>query len=85
MQALVNYYRKYESVTPNFTATIRIGHPGSAARDVQGAIDDGLRERSTRWHSSPRVRQWHELTVASDGEGTAFYVARLTYAPDTPR
>src|SRR5262249_29895451 len=25
MQALVNYYRKYESQTPNFTATVRLG------------------------------------------------------------
>src|SRR5262249_38205847 len=39
MQALVNYYRKYERVTPDFTATVRL--------DAQELVRDTFKGRTT--------------------------------------
>ena len=83
MQALVSYYRKYESETPNFTASIKLG------------TQDLLRETFKGRSSTPMIKDIPmaqlacmpaststELTVRREGQGTAFYAARLTYAPD---
>jgi len=84
MQALVNYYRKYESVVPNFTATIRLGTQDLVRETFRGrtttavAKDVPLAQLAQRTPSGAET----ELTVHREGEGTAFYGARLTYAPD---
>jgi alpha-2-macroglobulin len=81
MQALVAYYRKYESVTPNFTATIKLG--------TQDLLRETFKGRSTVAATKEvpmaqlaRTPPAGDLTVTRDGEGTAFYTMRLTYAPD---
>src|SRR5262249_33829565 len=81
MQALVNYYRKYESVVPNFTATIKLG-----ARDLLKETFKG-RTTTSAVKDVPMAQlsvdaAAKEISVHRDGEGTAFYSARLTYAPD---
>jgi uncharacterized protein YfaS (alpha-2-macroglobulin family) len=81
MQALVNYYRKYESVVPNFTATIKLG-----ARDLVRETFKG-RTTTSVVKEVPMAQLAHDaaatdITVHREGEGTAFYSARLTYAPD---
>lgn len=81
MQALVNYYRKYESEVPNFTATIRLGARDLVRETFKGrtttsAVKDVPMAQLT---ADPPVR---EITVHKEGEGTAFYSSRLTYAPD---
>jgi len=53
MQALVNYYRKYESVTPNFTAT-----SASAPR-----ICCARRSRGDRRPPSRKMYRWHKLAA----------------------
>jgi hypothetical protein len=85
MQALVNYYRKYESRVPDFTATIRLG--------TQELVKETFKGRSTsavvRDVPMPRLRSAGvaggsaDLTFRRDGEGTLFYAARMTYARDT--
>ena len=88
MHALVDYYRKYESVTPNFTATIKLG--------AQDLVRETFKGRSTTSTTKDvpmaqlsKSAPAGDLTVAREGDGTAFYMTRLTYAPDsatlTPR
>ena len=87
MQALVNYHRKYESRTPNFTATIRLG--------TETLVREAFRGRSTE----PVVREVplarlqalapaaasdaaRQILVRREGEGNLYYTTRLTYARD---
>jgi alpha-2-macroglobulin len=81
MEALVSYYRTYEKVTPNFTATIKLG-----ARDLLRETFKG-RTTTSAVKEMPMAQLVQEsaakeITVHREGEGTAFYSARLTYAPD---
>jgi uncharacterized protein YfaS (alpha-2-macroglobulin family) len=83
MQALVNYYRKYESETPNFTASIKLGTQDLLRETFKG------RSTTTTARDVPMAQLARmpastttELTVRREGQGTAFYSARLTYAPD---
>jgi len=83
MQALVNYYRKYESQVPNFTATIKLGTENLLRETLKGrstipATKDVPMAQFGRTATSGNS----DLTIHREGEGTAFYVARLTYAPD---
>src|SRR5262249_5672159 len=75
------YYKKYESVTPNFTATIKLG--------AQELVKETFKGRSTQavmkdvpMAQVARAASANEIAVSREGEGTAFYVTRLTYAPD---
>jgi alpha-2-macroglobulin len=82
MQALVNYYRKYETVTPNFTAAVRLGTEDLVratfkGRSAEAATKDVPMATLARVAAAAR-----DLTLTRDGEGTLFYAARLTYAPE---
>src|SRR5439155_23464743 len=84
MQALVSYYRKYESDVPNFTAVIRLGTEDLVrqtfkGRSTQATIKDVPMAQLATATPAGAAR---DLTVRREGEGTLFYVARLTYAPD---
>src|SRR5207249_5349201 len=82
MHALVDYYRKYESVTPNFTATIKLGTQDLLRETFKGRSTDAAIKDVPMAQLAQRASAATDLTVRRDGEGTAFYVARLTYAPD---
>lgn len=73
MEALVDYYRKYESVAPDFTALVNAGSQ-TLAKDV-------FRGRSTeaKSHDMPPVSG--EVTFERQGVGTLFYLMRLRYVP----
>jgi uncharacterized protein YfaS (alpha-2-macroglobulin family) len=82
MQGLVNYYRKYETATPNFTAAVKLGtedlvRATFAGRSTDATIKDVPMTTLTRTDVATR-----DLTMRRDGEGTLFYAARLTYAPE---
>src|SRR5436309_8624110 len=85
MQALVNYYRKYESQVPNFTASVKLGteelvRQTFKGRSTQASVKDvPMAQLAAAVTPAGGAR---DLTVRRDGEGTLFYVARLTYAPD---
>ncbi|MGE3178543.1 MAG: alpha-2-macroglobulin, partial [Vicinamibacterales bacterium] len=80
MKALVDYYRQYERVTPDFTATVSLG------------TDELLREAFAGRSTESVVREFpiarlaqeasRDIVVRREGTGTAFYGVRLTYAPD---
>jgi uncharacterized protein YfaS (alpha-2-macroglobulin family) len=86
MEALVAYYRKYESEIPDFTGVVTMG-PNELAREKFAgrsatAIvrDIPMKELSTK--SAPGVQ--NDLTFNRQGTGTLFYTARLKYAVDAP-
>jgi uncharacterized protein YfaS (alpha-2-macroglobulin family) len=84
LESLVNYYRKFESVTPNFTATATLGPNQVATAQFAG--------RSTTAHSAdvPMAKvlstgtagSEQPLTFTRTGTGTLFYSARFRYAVD---
>ena len=81
MQALVNYYRKYETAVPNFTAAVKLGTEEIVRATFKGRSADAITRdmpMATLARSSSPTR---DLTLKRDGEGTLFYVTRLTYAP----
>jgi hypothetical protein len=84
LQALVNYYRKYESVAPDFRAVVRLGVEELARAEFKG------RSTQSAVKSIPlaevlaqgSVNQAKPLTFERQGAGTLFYTARLRYAAD---
>lgn len=84
MQALVDYYRKYESQVPNFTAMVKLGtedlvRQSFKGRSTQATVKDVPMAQLAATSAAGSTR---DLTVTRDGDGTLFYAARLTYAPD---
>ncbi len=82
MQALVSYYRKYESQVPNFIASVRLGSDDLVRATFKGrSADATLRDvpmaTLAKGGAAPR-----DLTVHREGDGTLFYATRLTYVPD---
>jgi uncharacterized protein YfaS (alpha-2-macroglobulin family) len=80
MESLVDYYRKYESETPDFTAVIKLGSESIA--------NDAFHGRSTtaKSHDVPMTQlltHTAETPVTFDrqGTGTLFYLMRLRYTP----
>lgn len=80
MKALVDYYRKYESVVPDFTATIALGAKALLREAFKGRTTTSAVKDIPIAQLPPEASS--ELVVRRDGAGTAFYSARLTYAPD---
>jgi uncharacterized protein YfaS (alpha-2-macroglobulin family) len=81
MQALVNYYRKYETVIPNFTATMQLGARELVRETFKGRTTTSV-VKDVPMAQLARDPMARAITVRREGEGTAFYSARLTYAPD---
>ncbi|RPI53772.1 MAG: hypothetical protein EHM55_12820 [Acidobacteria bacterium] len=82
MEALVAYYRKYESDVPDFRAIVKL-----ASDDlVRGRFEGRSTEAVTREvpmaalaaKAAPGAKR--ELTFTREGTGTLFYSARLRYA-----
>jgi uncharacterized protein YfaS (alpha-2-macroglobulin family) len=81
MESLVDYYRKYESEVPDFTAVVKLGNESIA--------NDAFKGRSTvaKSHDLPmmqlQARAGAEVPVTFDrqGTGTLFYLMRLRYTP----
>ena len=84
LQALVHYYRTYESVVPDFRGVARIGPDELARADFKGRSSQSvvksmpmaeLLAKGARGSTKP-------LTFERQGTGTLFYTARLRYAAD---
>ncbi|HJZ74931.1 MAG TPA: Ig-like domain-containing protein [Vicinamibacterales bacterium] len=82
MQALVDYYRKYEPQTPNFTATVRLGTDDLLRATFKGRSTEATTKDVPMAALAKEAAAARDLTLRRDGEGTLFYAARLTYAPD---
>jgi alpha-2-macroglobulin len=80
LESLVEFYKKYESETPDFIATLKLGD--------QQLVQETFRGRST----DAKVQQWSmadllkrgvtnaPLTFTREGTGTLYYMLRLRYA-----
>jgi uncharacterized protein YfaS (alpha-2-macroglobulin family) len=83
MEALVAYYRKYESTVPDFRAVVKTGDEELAREEFRGrsteskAADVPMAKVLERGAGSTRP-----LTFTREGAGTLFYTARLRYASD---
>ncbi len=82
MASLVDYYRKYEKETPDFTATVALGLKTILSASFKG------RDTKAVTNDTPMARLLPEgkagealpLTFKEEGSGSLFYVARLKYA-----
>lgn len=85
MEALVNYYRKFEPSAPDFRAIVTLGEQELAREE--------FRKRSAESHTtnvpiaqitgSAPAGATRALTFTREGSGTLFYTTRLRYAVDT--
>jgi uncharacterized protein YfaS (alpha-2-macroglobulin family) len=85
MEALIAYYRRYESAAPNFSAIVRLGQEELARERFDGRSTES---RSTDVPLSALLPSGgagtkQSLTFAREGQGALFYSARLRYAADT--
>jgi len=84
LEALVAYYRKFESATPAFTATASLGTAQIASTEFRGRSTEAKATDlpMSRVLASAAAGTQQPLTFTRNGAGTLFYSARLRYAVD---
>jgi len=84
LESLVNYYRRFESTTPNFTASAAIGSSELASAQFRGRSTEakGADLPMARVLAAAPAGTTQPLTFTRTGEGTLFYSARFRYAMD---
>jgi alpha-2-macroglobulin len=83
LEAFVDYYRKYESETPDFLATVALGGEKLASETFKGRSTDA---RTKAWSMADVLkRPGGTVTFDKQGAGTLFYMMRLRYAPSAMR
>ena len=84
MEALVAYYRAYESTPPDFRAVIRLGTDDVLRQEFKGrsttATKSEMPMAKVLAQGSPGATR--PLTFTREGTGTLFYTTRLRYASD---
>jgi uncharacterized protein YfaS (alpha-2-macroglobulin family) len=84
MEALVAYYRKYETVVPDFRAVVRLGAEELARDEFKGRSTESrskdIAMPQVLAKGAPGTTQ--PLTFTREGAGTLFYTTRLRYASD---
>lgn len=81
--ALVDYYRKFESEPPDFTAVVSLGKQVLLQAPFQGRTAE-VRSREVAMAdllARARTNDRLELQFERDGAGSLYYGARLRYAP----
>ena len=84
MEALVAYYRKYESAPPDFRAVVKLGTEDLVREEFKG------RTTTSKTAALPMSKVLTQgpsgtarpLTFTREGTGTLFYATRLRYASD---
>ena len=86
MESLVDYYRKYESETPDFTAVVNLGNEVLDRETFRGRTTES-KVKDVEMAKLPKAST--PVTFERQGTGTLFYMLRLKYASDmlmrTPR
>ncbi len=84
MQALVAYYRKYESVVPSFAAVVSLGTQELARSEFRGRSTETAKTELPMAQLLSRAQPGttQPLTFSKQGTGTLFYTARFRYASD---
>ncbi len=84
MESLVNYYRKYETTVPNFSAVAKLGAEELAQESFKSRSTESksLELPMTQVLAKGAVGSSQPLTFTREGAGTLFYTTRLRYAAD---
>jgi uncharacterized protein YfaS (alpha-2-macroglobulin family) len=82
MEALVDYYRKYEAEVPDFTAVVMLGSEQLARDAFKGRSADAKLHDWSMPQLQAKAPAGTQLPVTFDrqGTGTLFYLLRLRYA-----
>ena len=85
MEALVAYYKKYESQVPDFRAVVKLATDEIARETFQGRSTEAVSRDVSMAALSAQAAPGSEWAVSftREGTGTLFYVARLSYAAET--
>lgn len=81
MEALVDYYRKYEKDVPDFTAVVALGADTLMKEPFKGRSSEAkskslpMADLAAKFSGKPQ-----DLLFKKEGTGTLFYTARLKYA-----
>src|SRR5207248_2729747 len=79
MESLIDYYRKYEAETPDFTAVATLGGEAIARETFRGRSAEAKSRDIPITNLSSGA-----LTFDKQGTGTLFYALRLRYALPHP-
>jgi uncharacterized protein YfaS (alpha-2-macroglobulin family) len=82
MEALVNYYRRYEPDTPNFRAIAKLGEQELASGEFRQRSTEATTQQIPLNQVPAKPAAQMPLTFSREGTGTLFYTARLRYAVD---
>jgi hypothetical protein len=84
MEALVAYYRKFESQVPDFTAVVSLGEDELLRQRFQGRSAESHRGEVPMTDLVARATPGtaRDLAFEKEGAGTLFFSARLRYALD---
>jgi uncharacterized protein YfaS (alpha-2-macroglobulin family) len=84
MESLVAYYRRYESVVPDFTGVAMLGDHAVAREQFKGRSTQSAAAElpMPQVLASAPAGSSRPLIFARDGAGTLFYATRLRYAAD---
>jgi uncharacterized protein YfaS (alpha-2-macroglobulin family) len=84
MESLVAYYRKYESVVPDFTAIAKLGDSEVIRGEFKGRTTEAMIEDvpMAQLVGTPASADAKPLSFSRQGSGTLHYTARLRYAAD---
>jgi hypothetical protein len=84
MEALVNYYRRHESVVPDFRAVVTLGEQELAREEFRGrSTESTIRNLPMRdVLAGGPAGSSRPLTFSREGAGTLFFTTRLRYTAD---
>ncbi|HVG22591.1 MAG TPA: alpha-2-macroglobulin family protein [Thermoanaerobaculia bacterium] len=87
LQALVDYYQKYESETPDFTANVLLGEQSLSTAAFRGRSTEAKSQQFSMQQllAKGRAGQQQPLVFSREGTGTLFYMMRLRYAANVLR
>ncbi|MCU1349139.1 MAG: yfhM2 [Acidobacteria bacterium] len=80
MESLVDYYRKYESETPDFTAIVTLGSETLARDPFRGRSTEAKAHDVPMLKLQEKAGQSLPVVFTREGAGTLFYSMRLRYA-----
>jgi uncharacterized protein YfaS (alpha-2-macroglobulin family) len=82
MESLVAYYRKYESVVPDFSAVAKLGDSEVLRGEFKGRTTEATIKDvpMAQLLGAPASGDAKALTFSRQGAGTLYYTARLRYA-----
>jgi len=82
MESLVDYYRKYESETPDFTAIATLGNEAIQRETFRGRSTEA-KSKDVPMNDLMRIAP-HEITFERQGTGTLFYALQFRYTRPNP-